>query len=215
MSAPHSERLVRSGAIRVLVVDDHPALRAGLEGLLGQENDFVLLGAFHDERKAIAEIARAHPDVIILDQALDRGDGLRVCFRIKQLLDAPRVVLYATYVEPLFAIPAALAQADAIVSKSAPVDELLAVVRAVAAGERSMPPLDREAMATVSSRLAAQDLPVAGMLFASVGVDDIARTLGVPAGDVRSRALRIIGALQRRERGDPDEPTRRPEPAIG
>jgi len=205
MPGTRVRRPARSSAIKVIVVDDHPALRAGLEGLIGQEHDLASLGALHDERNVTAEIAELRPDVVVLDHALDRGDGLRVCFRIKQLLGPPRVVLYSAYVDPVFAVPAALAQADAIVSKSAPVDELLGSIRAVAAGGRSMPPLDPEAMAVASSRLPAEDLPIAGMLFANVGVDDIARTLGVRSRDVRLRALRIIGALQRCERREIDQ----------
>jgi DNA-binding NarL/FixJ family response regulator len=186
--------------VRVLVADDHPALRAGLEALLRQESDFVSLGAFHDERTVMRAIAQGRPHVVILDYALDGGDGLSVCFRIAQVPDPPRVVLYSAYVDHVFAVPATLAQADAIVSKSAPVDDLLAVVRAVAAGERRMPALDREAMMAASSRLASKDLPIAGMLVARVPVDEIADTLDVPSEDVRRRALRIIGALQSQER---------------
>jgi DNA-binding NarL/FixJ family response regulator len=189
-------------AVKVLVIDDHPALRAGLEGLLGLEQGFEVLGALPNDLHVLARIDARRPHVVILDYALDRGDGLSLCFRIKQLPCPPRVVLYSAYVDRVFAVPAALAQADAIVAKSAPVDQLLTAVRAVLAGTRTITPLDREAVVAASSRLAAEDLPVAGMLFANVGIDEIAITLGQPPQDIRARALRIIGELQTRDRTD-------------
>ena len=59
---------------------------------------------------------------------------------------------------------------------------------------------DPEAIEAASSRLDAEDLPILGMLFARIRVEDIAATLGVDPREVRSRALRIIGELQARDR---------------
>ncbi len=87
-----------------------------------------------------------------------------------------------------------------MVSKTAPVEDLLSLVRRVAAGERAIPPLHPDAMGAASSRLAPVDLSVAGMLFSRVAVADIAETLGLRPEDVRARALRIIGELQARDR---------------
>lgn len=186
--------------VKVLVIDDHPALRAGLEGLLGLEQGFEFLGALPNDQRVLDRVNFRRPHVVVLDYALDRGDGLSLCFRIKQLPNPPCVVLYSAYVDRVFAVPAALAQADAVVAKSAPVDQLLTTIRTTVAGTRTMAPLNREAMNAASSRLAAEDLPVAGMLFASVGVDEIAITLGQRPADIRARALKIIGKLQTRDR---------------
>src|SRR5689334_9111967 len=103
-------------AVRVLVVDDHPALRAGLEGLLAGEPDVVFVGAAPDADGLLDVVGRLRPDVIVLDYALGQDDGLATCFRLKQLCDAPAVVLYSAYVDRVFAVPAAMSQADATVS---------------------------------------------------------------------------------------------------
>lgn len=187
-------------AIKVLVVDDHPALRGGLEGLLREEDGFLPLGALPGATQIASAVDTLRPDVVILDYALEQDDGLSVCFRIKQRRRPPRVVLYSAYVDPVFAVPATLAQADAIVSKTAPVEELLEVVRRVAYGTRQMPPLFPDAMSAASSRLAAEDLPIAGMLFSRVAISEIAETLGVHPQEIHARALRIIGELQARDR---------------
>jgi len=186
--------------ISILVVDDHPALRAGLEGLLSQEPGFRHLGAVDDEPQLMDAMQRLRPDVVVLDYALGRGDGLSACFRLKQRRDAPGVVLYSGYVDHVFAVPAAVAQADAIVAKSAPVEELLTAIREVAAGEAEVPHPDPELMQAASARLHDEDLPVLGMLLARVPVPEIAETLDTTAPDIRSRALRIIGEMQAADR---------------
>ena len=135
-----------------------------------------------------------------MDYALTRGDGLSACFRLKQRPHPPGVVLYSAYVDDIFAVPATLAQADAIVSKNDPVEILLAAIDAVAAGESRVPPLDPELIEAASAGVDAEDLPIVGMLFARVQVDDIATTLGVEPREVRARALRIIGEMQAQDR---------------
>jgi DNA-binding NarL/FixJ family response regulator len=187
-------------AVSVLVVDDHPALRAGLEQLLAQEPGYRLLGAVASEAELSIAVRRHRPDVVVMDYALTRGDGLSACFRVKQRPRPPGVVLYSAYVDDAFAVPATLAQADAIVSKNDPVEVLLTAIDAVAAGESRMPSLDPEIIEAASAGVDAEDLPIIGMLFAKVGLGDIATTLAVEPREVRARALRIIGEMQAHDR---------------
>jgi DNA-binding NarL/FixJ family response regulator len=186
--------------ISVLIVDDHPALRAGLGGLLEQEAGFASVVAVASEQEMTASLRHSRPDVVILDYALGHSDGLSACFRLKQRGDPPGVVLYSAYVDDVFAVPAAVAQADAIVSKSAPVAALLDAVRSAAGGESRLPQPDPEKVEAASSRLQDADLPVLGMLFARVSVTEIADTLGTTTANIRARALRIIGEMQAADR---------------
>ena len=192
--------MMQTPAVTVLVVDDHPALRAGLEQLLDQEPGYRLLGAVSTEAELALALRRDRPDVVVLDYVLARGDGLSACFRLKQGARPPGVVLYSAYVDHVFAVSATLAQADAIVSKNAPVEVLLSAIDAVAAGESEVPLPGAEAIEAASSRLVSEDLPILGMLFAKMRVAEIAATLGVEPREVRSRALRIIGEMQAQDR---------------
>lgn len=189
--------------ISILIVDDHPALRAGLEGLLGEEPGVRCVGAVADERQMMRAVVRDRPDVVVLDYALGRGDGLSACFRLKQRPNPPAVVLYSAYVDAAFAVPAAVAQADAVVAKSAPVDDLLSAIRSVASRRSTVPQPDPEVLHAASSRLDDDDLPVLGMLLARVPVPEIAATLDTTPADVRDRALRIIGGMQASDRIGP------------
>jgi DNA-binding NarL/FixJ family response regulator len=98
------------GTVRVLVVDDHPALRAGLEGLLSDEPGVECIGALDSTDGLLAAVHDLRPDVVVLDYALGADDGLTTCFRLKQQPHPPAVVLYSAYVDGVFAVPAAIAQ---------------------------------------------------------------------------------------------------------
>jgi DNA-binding NarL/FixJ family response regulator len=185
-----------SHEIRVLVVDDHPALQAGLQGLLDGETGITCAGVLDGADGLFDAVLNERPDVVVLDYALGESDGLTLCFRLKQQPAPPRIVLYSAYTDSAFAVPAAMAQADAIVAKSAPVDELLSTIRHVAWGEIERPQLQSEVIEAASARLTTDDLPVAGMLLGAVPVAEIARILELSVTEVRRRALRIIGRLQ-------------------
>jgi DNA-binding NarL/FixJ family response regulator len=187
-----------ASAIRVLVVDDHPAMRAGLTDLLADEPGMEPTGAVGGTDELWPALRRLAPDVVVLDYALAAGDGLTACFRVKQRPGGPRVVLYTAYADAVFAVPAAVAQADAVVSKSAPVSALLGAIRRVHAGETLRPRVEPALLEAAAARIDAGDLPVAGMLLERVAPDEIARTLGVHPAEVRARAGRIIGRMQPR-----------------
>ena len=182
--------------VRVLVVDDHPALRAGLEGLLCNEPGIECVGALDGTVGLLSAVRDLRPDVVVLDYALGTDDGLTTCFRVKQQAHRPAVVLYSAYVDDVFTVPAAIARADATVSKSAPIDELLSAIHAAAAGTVPRPALDPERIHAASARLLAEDLPIATMLLAGTAIADIADILDTTTADVRRRALRIIGRMQ-------------------
>jgi DNA-binding NarL/FixJ family response regulator len=196
----------RSRDIRVLVVDDHPAIRAGLEGLLTGERGFDCIATLAETSRLLGAVTEIRPDVVVLDYALGGSDGLTTCFRVKQQNSPPAVVLYSAYVDHVFTVPAAIAQADATVSKNAPVGELLGAIRDVASGGATPATLDHELIEAASARLLADDLPIAGMLLSATPVAEIADIVDIPVSEVRRRALRIIGRLQagnRRRAGPP------------
>jgi DNA-binding NarL/FixJ family response regulator len=189
--------------LRVLVVDDHPALRAGLEGLLSNEPGVECVGALDGTDGLLAAVHDLRADVVVLDYALGADDGLTTCFRLRQLPHPPAVVLYSAYVDGVFAVPAAIAQADATVSKRAPIDQLLSAIHAAATGTHPRRHLNPELIQAASARLLTEDLPIATMLLGATPAAEIADILDITITDVRNRALRIIGRLQASHSTDP------------
>jgi len=202
-------RQPRNRDIRVLVVDDHPAIRAGLEGLLTGERGFDCIATLAETDRLLESVSDIGPDVVVLDYALGGDDdGLTTCFRVKQQSGPPGVVLYSAYVDHVLTVPAAIAQTDATVSKNAPVSELLGAIRDVASYGPRRPTLDYELVRAASARLPADDLPIAAMLLSRTPVTDIARIVDISVTEVRRRALRIIGRLQAGSRRRPDRSER-------
>src|SRR5262249_51712920 len=73
------------GDIRVLVVDDHAAVRMGLGGLLEDHGDVEVVATAASAREALADAARVGPDVAVVDYHLDDSDGLTLCRALKRL----------------------------------------------------------------------------------------------------------------------------------
>ena len=195
-----------AGSIRVVVVDDHEAVRTGLERVLDRAPGLDPVAGFADDRDLLSLVDREPIDVAVLDYDLERGDGLSLCWRLKQRDDAPAVVIYSGYAGPGLVFASTVAQADAVISKADPVDVLLATIRRLADGDRLLAPPAPELVEAAASRLPAEDLPVMALLADGADTADIAQALGLDAREVARRARRVIGLLQA-------APGRRPGPA--
>jgi DNA-binding NarL/FixJ family response regulator len=163
--------------IRLLIVDDHPAMRAGLTAVLRGEPGMIPLACAASADDLEPAMHRTRPDVVLLDYHLPGTDGLRICRRLKRMVPTPRVLLYSTYADASLVIPAVLAGADGLLNKSAPAPELFDALRAVARGDRVLPPIPRELLAAASSMLDAEQLPVLAMVLDGTPPGEVAATL--------------------------------------
>src|SRR4051812_50099038 len=119
----------RSAMIRVLVVDDHPVLRAGLEAVLRAEPGFVCVGVAADGSTMTESMRRAAPDVIVLDRRLGIEDGLALCAALRERTGAPEVVIYTADASADMAARARAAGASGPVHKERDVGELFGAPR--------------------------------------------------------------------------------------
>jgi DNA-binding NarL/FixJ family response regulator len=183
--------------IRVLIVDDHPALRAGLHAVLDAEPGIVFAGeSAGDEESVWPAINGARPDLLLLDYHLPRGDGLQLCYRVKQQVPAPRVIVFSAYASPSLALPARLAQADGLLAKDVGARDLFHAIRAVHGGERPLPPVSVTVLEEALDRLEPEHAPLVGMLLDGAGESDVADTLHMERRDVRHAVHRILRALR-------------------
>lgn len=185
----------RRGPIRVVVLDDHPAVRLGLQRVLEREPGLLLCAVVADEEGLRAAVAAERPDVVLLDYDLGSTDGLTLCQQVKQRPDPPAVVIYSAFASPALAIPAALAQADGLLDKVLPVDTLLDAIRRVVRGEWIGPKPPAEMLRAAGATIEPDDLPVLSMLVERVTPAEIAQTLGIQPTDVLRRAQRMRGRL--------------------
>lgn len=183
--------------IRVSVVDDHPALRAGLQTVLDSEPHIAFAGESDGAEEHLWPMLRlVRPDVVLLDYHLPRGDGLQLCYRIKQDVPAPRVIIFTAYASPTLALPATLARADGILAKGAGARELFSAIRLVYAGERLLPPISARVLEEASEDLLGDDRALLGMLLDGTSEADVAQTLRMPQREVRHSVQRILSALR-------------------
>jgi DNA-binding NarL/FixJ family response regulator len=115
--------------IRVLVVDDHPVLRAGLEAVLRAEPGFVCVGGAEDGESAWRLLRRTRPDVVVLDHRLGDEDGVELCRSLRAEPVPPSVLLYTADPTPALERAALAAGASGLVDKAVDVDALFDAIR--------------------------------------------------------------------------------------
>jgi DNA-binding NarL/FixJ family response regulator len=182
--------------IRVAVVDDHPAIRAGLAMVLDSEPDMVHVGAAARAEEVEPLIYRTRPDVVILDYHLPGADGLELARRIKNAPPAPKIVLYSASADMTFLVPGLVAGLDALVNKASQPGELFDAIRAVARGEDALPAVTPQLLEAAGRTLAPEDLPILGMLVDHTAPRDIAAVLRCSAEELQRRLARMLSALR-------------------
>ena len=113
---------------RIAIVDPHPAVRAGLTALLRAEPGLVPVGSAGTVEEALELVARAAPDLVLLEPYLGVDDGLQLCRRITGD-GGPRVVAYTEVGDPALEVALRVACADGIVDKQATPEELFEALR--------------------------------------------------------------------------------------
>jgi two-component system response regulator DevR len=192
--------------LRVAILDDHPAVLAGLRRLIEAEHDMAVIAAAATPAELATQIDGIRVDVLVLDYDLADADGLAYCRRVKSRPRPPRVVIYTADATPALTLAARAAQADSVIGKAEPIPLLLSSIRRVAQGEAVMPPLRHDAYAALVARIDDEDLPILAMLLDGESPDAIAATLRIDRTEVGWRAQRIVGRLRRRIRMRSDEP---------
>lgn len=141
--------------MKILVVDDHPVVRAGLGRLLAGEPEYRVEEAASG-REALALFREYQPDLVILDLSMPGIGGLEVIARLRIENPAVRVLVLSMHREAMYARRALQAGAAGFISKNAPADRLLDAVRLVGAGQRY---IEHE----IAQELALASVPAPGM----------------------------------------------------
>jgi DNA-binding NarL/FixJ family response regulator len=186
--------------LHVAILDDHPAVLAGLRRVIDAQPDLAVVAAAPTAAELAIQLDGARGDVLIVDYDLARGDGLAHCRRIKNRRHPPAVLIYSAYASTALTLAARAAQADGVVDKAEPVSTLLTAIRRAGDGETIMPAIPRDAHEAAVERIDDEDLPVFAMLLDGEPLDAIAEALRADPGEIAWRAQRIIGRLRPRVR---------------
>jgi DNA-binding NarL/FixJ family response regulator len=197
----HDERRTRVTAIRIVVVDDHPIVRAGLQGLLATQPDFDIVGEAVNGKDAIDVVARTRPDVVTMDLRMPELEGVGAIRAIKAAHPEVHVLVLTTYDTDAEILRAVEAGATGYLLKETPRDELFRAVRATARGESALSPsvatrLVVKAGAPEEQELSQRELEVLELVARGTSNKIIARDLRISEATVKTHLLHIFGKLQ-------------------
>jgi two-component system, NarL family, response regulator DevR len=137
-----------SGAsgVRVLVVDDHEVVRAGVAAMLRASDWIALVAEAETAEEAVAEAARNHPDVVVMDVKLDDRSGIEATREIRAARPATRVIIFTAFADDEAVFASLMAGASGYVLKRTRADDLVRAIRVVAGGESLLDPAVTEAI---------------------------------------------------------------------
>ena len=120
---------------RVLIVDDHTLLRAGLRSLLAEEPGIEIAGEAADGRDAIRAVGQLSPDLVLMDLSMPGMNGIEAVIEIKRRYPEVRVLVLTLHISEDFIHASLRAGADGYILKDATHDELLVAIRSVLKGK--------------------------------------------------------------------------------
>ena len=193
--------------IRVLIVEDHALVRAGLEELLSGAEDIEVVGVAGDGAEAIELATVEEPDVVLMDLSMPVVDGIEATRRIRAAQQDVRVVVLTSFSDQRRILEALDAGAIGYLLKDAEPDELFRGVRAAAAGEAPLAPKAAQALLSarqggVDAELTQREQEVLGLIAAGLPNKLIARRLEISEKTVKAHLTNIyrrIGATTRTE----------------
>jgi DNA-binding NarL/FixJ family response regulator len=184
------------GPLRVLVVDDHPAVRAGLRQLLEEQPDLVVVNAVASAEAAMAVAEHEPVDVVVADYQLTGRSGLWLSRMLKRLLPAPRVLVYSAYCDGPLAAACVVAEADGLVSKAGVGADLCHAVREVGTGATRLPVVPPRLADAMRRRLEPQDQAIYGLLLAGISRTEVAETLRIAQAELDARMWTMLRTLE-------------------
>lgn len=198
--------------IRVLLVDDQTLVRAGFRLILSTEPEIEVIGEASDGAAALEFVRRSCPDVVLMDVRMPRVDGLEATRRLAMVCPGTRVVILTTYDLDEYVFGALQAGATGFLLKDAPPDQLVAAIRAAAAGDALLSPSitrrlidefarqpSREPAANLGD-LTPREIEVLTLLARGLSNAEIGEELVIGEATVKTHVGRVLMKLGCRDR---------------
>lgn len=202
-----------SGTVRVLLVDDQELIRTGLHGILRPRFGFEIVGELADGAQVCETVAKAQPDVVLMDIRMPRVDGVTATRLIRAAPDAPPVLVLTTFEDEEVLAGALRAGAAGFLLKGVPAEDLQRAVREVAEGGawldpavtgrvlqayRDGPPVTGPSAAL--DVLTPREREVLALIGAGLRNTEIAARLTLGEGTVKTHVGHVFAKLNLRDR---------------
>jgi DNA-binding NarL/FixJ family response regulator len=195
--------------IRVLVVDDHPVLRGGLEQLVSGAADMEVVGTAADGRAALERVRETAPDVVLMDLQMPGVDGVTATRTILAETPGTQVLVLTSFSDGERIVAALDAGAVGYLLKDADPDDVLDGIRAVSRGESPIHPrAARELLGTrtaaarpgPSVQLTPREIEVLTLVRQGLANKQIARRLGIRERTVKAHLTSTFSRIGVRDR---------------
>jgi DNA-binding NarL/FixJ family response regulator len=125
---------------RILIVDDHPALRERLRSLLSLYQEFDIIGEAGDGLEAIDSVNRFHPDLVLMDITMPRMGGLAATREIKQKWPETKILIFTVHNISEYQTAALEAGANGYILKDSPSAKLIQAIKDILDGKQGLYP---------------------------------------------------------------------------
>jgi DNA-binding NarL/FixJ family response regulator len=187
----------RTGSIRILLVDDHPVVRAGLASMLSTISGLTVCGAASTGEEALQLIDREQPDVLLLDLRMPGMSGIELLRAIRVQPFPPKALVLTSYESDEEIYRAIEAGAQGYLLKSTPQAEIVAAIQAVHSGRHHIPTriAARLAERMVRSALTQRELEILEMVVRGLTNKQIGHALQISENTARNHINSIIRKL--------------------
>jgi DNA-binding NarL/FixJ family response regulator len=184
--------------IRLLLVDDHPVVRAGLNSMLRKQSGVKIVGSLHGGREALDFLANEAVDVMLLDLRMPNMDGIDTLRALRKMVSPPRVVILSNFEFDEEIYRAVEAGAMAYLGKDTSRDEIIIAIKAVHAGRTHFPKRIEERLEERKQRhgLSAREVEILELLSRGLTNKTIGQALGISKFTVRNHVNRILEKLE-------------------
>jgi two-component system, NarL family, response regulator len=187
-----------SPKVRILIVDDHPVVRAGLASMLGTQESLDVVGAAWNGQEAFALIERFRPQVMLLDLRMPGMNGIETLQALRSHRDPPRVLVLTNFETDEDVYRAVRAGAQGYLLKSTTQQEMVEAIITVASGRCHFPPhiVSRLAHRMSRSNLTAREREILEMMSKGLTNKQIGTALEISAITARNHVNNIIEKLE-------------------
>lgn len=188
--------------LRILIVDDHPVVREGLRALLGTQPDLEVVAEASTGAEAIEQVRRHAPDVVLLDLMLPDAEGASTVEEMVRKRRGIKIVILSSVAAEEDVRASLHAGARGYVLKGAPREEIFAAIRKVSEGlvYIAQYAAERLAESTYLERLTEREQEVLERIVAGMSNKEIAVSLGVGEGTIKSHVHNVLDKLRVRDR---------------
>ena len=198
--------------LRILLADDHKLVLEGLQKVLASE--FEVIGQAEDGRALLDAAQRLHPDAILVDISMPLLNGIDAVRKLRKICPESKLIVVTMHSDRRYVVEAFRAGASGFILKTEPPERLVDAVRIIAAGDALLGPeitrrlIDRFIMAgpaaaqppRVLATLTPREKEVLALIARGLSNSEIAQSIFVSEGTVKTHVARILTKLGLRDR---------------